>query len=234
MRTIKFGALTLVAVLAGSYGVTAAADDFLANDVRLGSYSVFYHTSADDLAGPYVPPGVNFKAENLETLYAAYVRWFTPNIDVELALGYPPLAKIKGQGPQLLGSVPYNGQVISSARWIAPTLLLEYNFLSPNSRLRPYIGVGVNYTTFYDRNSTAAGDAASGGPTRISLTSSVGPAATAGLTYRITDRWHLHGSYSFSQVKTHLKADTDGVIRTSNISFAPQVLVVSVGYSFGR
>jgi outer membrane protein len=163
-----------------------------------------------------------------------YVRWLTPDIDVELALGYPPLAKIKGSGPATLGSVPYDGQVISSARWIAPTLFVQYNFLSANSPFRPYIGVGVNYTTFYDRDSTAAGNAVSGGPTRISLTSSVGPAANAGVTYRISDRWHLHGSYSFSRVKTDLTADTDGVIRTSRISFAPQVLVVSIGYSFGR
>jgi outer membrane protein len=228
------GALIPAALLACSYAGPAGADDFLANDVRLGSYTVFYHTSADDLNGPYVPAGVNFHAENLETVYGAYVRWLTPDIDLELALGYPPLAKIKGQGPAVLGSVPYNGQVISSARWIAPTLLLEYNFLGANSPLRPYIGAGVNYTTFYDRDSTAAGNAASGGPTRISLSSSVGPAVTAGLSYRLTDRWHLHASYSYSQVKTHLTADTDGVIRTSHISFAPTVLVVSIGYSFGR
>lgn len=234
MKKIKFGALMMAAVLAGSYAASASADDFLANDVRIGSYSVFYHTSADDLSGPYVPPGVNFKAENLETLYLGYVRWLTPDIDVELAMGYPPLAKVKGSGPQTLGSVPYNGQVISSARWIAPTLLLEYNFLSANSPFRPYIGVGVNYTTFYDRDSTSAGNAASGGPTRTSLTASVGPAAVVGLTYRITDRWHLHGSYGISRVKTNLTADTDGVIRTSRISFGPQALIVSIGYSFGR
>jgi outer membrane protein len=231
---MKLGALITAAVLASSYAGSAAGDDFLANDVRLGSYTVFYHTSADDLSGPYVPGGVNFHAENLETVYGAYVRWLTPDIDLELALGYPPLAKIKGQGPAMLGSVPYNGEVVSSARWLAPTLLLEYNFLSANSPFRPYIGVGVNYTTFYDRDSTAAGNAASGGPTRISLTSSVGPAATAGLSYRLTERWHLHASYSYSRVKTHLTADTDGVIRTSHISFNPTVLVVSIGYSFGR
>jgi outer membrane protein len=124
--------------------------------------------------------------------------------------------------------------VVSSARWISPTLLLEYNFLSVNSPLRPFLGVGVNYTTFYDRDSTAAGNAASGGPTRLSLTSSVGPAVTGGLTYRISDRWHLHGSYSWSRVKTDLTTNTDGVIRTSHINFGPQALVVSVGYSFGR
>jgi hypothetical protein len=33
-------------------------------------------------------------------------------------------------------------------------------------------------------------------------------------------------------VKTNLTADTDGVIRTTRISFGPEALVVSVGYSF--
>jgi outer membrane protein len=193
---------------------------------------VFYHTSADDISGPYVPAGVNLKAQDLETLYLGYVRHLPANFAVEVAFGWPPLSKVAGVGPATLGSVPYNGQVISSARWISPTVLVEYNFLSENSPIRPYIGAGVNYTTFYDRDSTAAGNAASGGPTRISLTSSVGPAVTGGLTYRISDNWHLHGSYSWSQVKTNLNADTDGVIRTTRISFGPQALVISVGYSF--
>jgi outer membrane protein len=199
-------------------GFTTAFADEPANDVRLGLYSVFYHTSADDITGPYVPPGVNLKAENLETLYVGIVHHF--------------LAKIKGSGAATVGSVPYDGQVISSARWISPTLLVEYNFLPVTAKLRPYIGVGVNYTTFYDRDSTAAGNAASGGPTRISLTASVGPAVTGGVTYRISDHWAMHASYGWSQVKTHFTGDTDGFERTSHISFSPQALIVSGGYSF--
>jgi outer membrane protein len=233
MHITKLSALyTIAAVSTIGFGSTSARADEFNNDVRLGSYSVFYHTSADDISGPYVPPGVNLKAENLETLYAAYVRTLPDNLSVELTVGYPPLAKIKGVGPATVGSVPYNGQVISSARWLAPTLLLEYTFFGETSTLRPYIGVGVNYTTFYDRDSTAAGNAVSGGPTKLSLTASVGPAATAGLTYRISERWHAHASYSISQVKTDLVADTAGVLRTTHISFGPQALVVSIGYSF--
>jgi outer membrane protein len=233
MKTPIIGARHLAVAAGALLGITAArADDALNNDLRLGSYTIFYHTRADDITGPYVPAGVNLKAENLETLYAAYVRRISPELDVELAMGWPPLAKIRGQGPAYLGSVPYNGVTISGARWIAPTLLLEYKFLDETALLRPYIGVGVNYTTFYDRDPTAQGNAGSGGPTKVSLTASVGPAATAGLTYRISDRFHLHASYSFSQVKTHLSADTDGVIRTSYISFGPQALVVSAGFSF--
>jgi outer membrane protein len=231
MKISKLGALQIITLLSAAGFSTAFADE-PPNDLRLGLYSVFYHTSADDITGPYVPAGVNLRAENLETLYVGYVRHLPDNFAIELALGYPPLAKIKGAGPATVGSVPYDGQVISGARWISPTLFLEYNFLPVTAPLRPFLGAGVNYTTFYDRNPTAAGNAASGGLTRISLTSSVGPAVTGGLTYRISDRWALHASYSWAQVKTHFTGDTDGFERTSYISFAPQALVVSGGFSF--
>jgi outer membrane protein len=233
MTKIKFSALELTVAVALTVlgAASASADDYL-NSVRLGSESVFYHTTADNVSGPYVPPGVNIDAQNLETLYAAYVRTLTSHFAVELALGYPPLAKVVGRGLPSVGSVPYNGQVVSSARWIAPTLFLEYNFLPPDSLFRPYLGVGVNYTTFYDRDTTAAGNAAFGGPTKISLTASVEPAVTGGLDYHVSNRWHVYASYSWSNVKTDLTADTAGVIRTTRINFSPRVVVVSAGFSF--
>jgi outer membrane protein len=223
-----------LALLAASAFVAAPAlaDDVPANSVRAGLYSVFFNVSADNLSGPYVPPGANIDAKNVETLYLAYVRRLSSRFDVELAVGYPPLQKTVGKGPATLGSVPYDGQVIATARWIAPTALLEYNLADENSQWRPYIGAGVNYTTFYDRDSTGAGNAVSGGPTKLSLTSSVGPAVTAGVNYHITSNWHFYASYSWSQVKTDLTADTAGVIRTTHINFGPQALVLSVGYSF--
>jgi outer membrane protein len=223
-------AITAAAVL---WALPASADDEVwGNSFRLGIYSVFYHTDATNLQGPYVPAGVTFKAENLETLYIGYVRRLSSAFDLELALAYPPLSKVEGQGPATVGSVPYNGQVVTSARWLSPTLLLEYKFLPESSKLRPYIGVGVNYTTFYDRNSSAQGDAASGGPTRVSLTSSVGPAGTVGLTYNVSGHWHLYTSYSISRVNSDITTDTAGIERTAHIKFGPQAWVVSAGYSF--
>jgi outer membrane protein len=226
--------LICAAVVAAAFcAAPASADDEIWNNsVRVGSYSVFYHTKADDLSGPFVPPGVNLKAKDLETLYVGYFRRLSPHFEFELALGYPPLSKVEGKGPASLGSVPFNGQTISSARWLSPTVFVEYKFLSESAKLRPFVGVGVNYTAFYDRVSTAQGNAASGGPTRLSLTSSVGPAGTVGLVYNVSGHWHLAASYSISRVETDLKADTGGVIRTSHINFGPQALVVSGGYSF--
>jgi outer membrane protein len=195
-------------------------------------YFVHYEAEASDISGPYTPPGLNVHVNNVETLYLAYVRTLSSHFVAELAFGYPPVSKTEGRGPAKLGSVAYNGQVISTARWVAPTLLVEYVFRSPSARLRPYVGVGVNYTRFVARQSTAAGNAASGGPTSISLPASVGPTATAGLSYEITDRWHVYASYSIAQVNSKLTANTAGVLRTAEIHFWPNTLVISAGYSF--
>jgi outer membrane protein len=202
------------------------------NDLRVGMYFVHFESQATDISGPYAPAGLGLHVDSLETLYLGYVRSFSSHLQVELAFGWPPLTKTEGRGPATLGSVPYSGQRIATARWLSPSLLFEYVFGRANARLRPYLGVGVNYTRFFSRQSTAAGNAVSGGPTSISLPVSVGPAATAGLSYAISDRWHVYASYSVARVNTRLTADTAGVLRTSEIHFWPNAVVVSAGYSF--
>jgi outer membrane protein len=236
LRALPAAVMGMAASLLGP--AAARADDVPDNSVRLGLYSVFYHTSAQDFTGePFpLPAHLNIKAEDVETLYAAYVRRLSVHFNLELALGWPPLTKTEGQGPATVNSTPgspaYNGQVLSTARWFSPTLLVNYLFFDDNARLRPYIGVGVNYTSFYDRDSTAAGDAASGGPTRLELPASVGPAGTLGLSYQIAPHWGLVASYSISQVNTKLLADTAGEYVTTHIKFKPQALVVAAAYSF--
>ncbi|HEY2035831.1 MAG TPA: OmpW family outer membrane protein [Steroidobacteraceae bacterium] len=210
----------------------AFADDGGSNTVRLGVYFVHFEANAGNISGPYVPGGLNVHLDNVETLYLAYVRTLSTHFNLEFAFGYPPLTKTEGRGPATLGSVRYNGQIISTARWFSPSLLANYVFGDNNSRLRPYVGVGVNYTKFLARQSTAAGDAASGGPTSIALPASVGPTVTAGLAYELAEHWHVYASYSVAEVNSKLTADTAGVLRTSNIHFWPNTLVVSAGYSF--
>jgi outer membrane protein len=225
LRALPVALLTLTASL-------ARADQIPNNTVRIGEYWVFYHVSADDISGPYVPPGLNLDVGNVHTPYFAYLRRLSTHFTAELAFGIPPLTKTYGKGPATVGSIPYNGQEISTARWFAPTALIEYVFFDESHRLRPYIGVGVNYTKLYDRDSTAAGNALSGGPTSLSLPVSVGVAGTAGVSYRLPHNWSVMASYSASQVRSRLTADTAGVLRTTEISFGPQTLVIAAGFSF--
>jgi outer membrane protein len=98
--------------------------------------------------------------------------------------------------------------------------------------VRPYVGLGINYTHFYDLQSTPAGDAANGGPTAISLSSSTGPEGTVGVAWKVADRWHVYASYSRTKISSDFTGNTAGTIRRTHIDFNPSAFVVSGGYSF--
>jgi outer membrane protein len=228
LRVLPAALLTLTASLAW-------ADQLPNNTFRIGEYWVFYHATASDVSGPFIPAGedLGLTIKNVQTPYFAYLRRLSTHFTFELAFGVPPLTKTYGSGPATLaGTVPYNGQYLSSARWFAPTALLEYVFFDENSAFRPYIGAGVNYTSFFTRNVTPAGDAVSGGPSRLELPSSVGPAGTVGLTYRLPNNWSVMASYSITRVISHSNIITGDIVRTTDFNFGPQAFVAAVGYSF--
>ena len=231
MKKLTLALLTAASICSIS---TAGAADVPSNTLRVGMYALFYHVTASDIQGPFIPPGTNLNVDlkNTQTAYFAYIRRLNSHLDLELAFGMPPKTKTIGKGPATVGSVPYNNVEIATAKWLAPSMLIDYNFFSEGTALRPYIGVGVNYTTFYDRKVTSGGEQVVGGPTRLSLTSSVGPIATVGLKYQPRTHWSVNVSYSISQVDTDLKTDTLGEIHTSRVHFGPQALVVAAGYSF--
>jgi len=210
----------------------AQADTAHKTEVRLGLYIVQYDAKANDITGPFAPSGLNLNVKDVNTGYFAVARTLSPHFVLELAAGVPPKTETVGKGPATVGSVPYNGQVLSTAKWFAPTLLVNYVFRDESAALRPYVGVGVNWTHFYDRQSTAAGDAVTGGPTQISLTNSLGPSATVGLSYHLQDRWSLYASYSITKVRSDYVGNTAGQLRKTHIDFNPAAWVFSVGYSF--
>ena len=218
-------------LLAGCVG--AHADDAApANELRLGAYFVHDATKAHDLSGPFTPAGINLRVADVTTPYIAYIRHLDDNWGLELAGGIPPTVKTYGKGPATVGSVPFNGQEVATAKWFSPSLLLDYKFLDASSALRPYVGIGVNYTRFYKLVSTPAGDAANGGPTRVHLSHSIGPAGTVGASYQITREINVIAAFSLARVNSNYTSDTSGVMRQTKIDFNPRAWIVAVGYSF--
>ncbi len=235
VRTLRVAA---AAILLASLCTRVAAEDSFwtapanPNTVRVGMYLVHYSASAPDLSGPFTPPGINLSVEHVNTPYFAYLRDINTHWTVELAAGVPPTTHTIGVGPAYLGSVPFNGQEVATAKWFSPSVLFEYNFLDPHSAFRPYAGLGVNYTHFYERNSTAAGNAVNGGPTSTDLSDSLGPAGTVGISYKFTEHINAIASFSIAQVKSDYRSDTSGIIRTTTVNFHPSTWVFAVGYSF--
>lgn len=230
-NTIRAGAAFLAIASAGS---ALAADAVRSNEVRLGMYFVKFNVKANPLSGDFIPPGYNLNIDNnsVNTPYFAYVRRLTPHFIGQLAAGVPPKTEIVGKGSATVGSAPFNGVVLATARWFSPTVLLNYVFRDESATWRPYLGAGVNFTHFFSRQATAAGQAVLGGPTKISLTNSVGPAVTVGVTWRFQDRWHVYASYDYARVNSDAVTDTAGALRRTSVKFNPYTVVVSVGYAF--
>jgi len=224
-KTIALGGMLALCLCGGA----ARADD---NVVRVGMYAVFYHTAADDVQGPFTPPGLSADVSNVQTVYLAYLRRLSPHFDLELAAGVPPKTDTVAKGPTTVGSVPWNGETVGTVKWFSPSLLLEYSFFDESAALRPFVGAGLNFTHFYDRQINGNGQAAFGGPTYVTLTNSIGPVGTLGVVYHFMQHFQVNLSFSAAEVASHLTTNTAGVQRKTYVSFNPQAIVFAFGYSF--
>jgi outer membrane protein len=54
------------------------------------------------------------------------------------------------------------GLKVGSAKQLPPTVNVQYYFLGSDSKFRPYAGVGVNYTFFWDEEVTDEFEAVAG------------------------------------------------------------------------
>lgn len=93
----------------------------------------------------------------------------------------------KNVGVELLAAIPFehnvslNGVEAASTKVLPPTLSLQYHF-DNTSAFTPFVGIGVNYTLFYDSDSPL-GD--------IDIENSWGLAGHLGVDYAINDQWAL-------------------------------------------
>ena len=223
MTMNKFAGLLALCAVSGA----AAAQDYT---VGVGVAHIKINSKSPELSsnGPafLTPSPSGLDVGDATTLLITVKRKINDNWEAELAVGVPPNHKVHGTGRL----APYG--VVSEVKQAAPTLLLNYKFGAPDSALRPFVGVGVNYTRFYDATSSETGNLASGGPTKIVLSKSTGLAAQAGLNYKFDNTWSLCVSVFRADVESDLTATTGSIERKTHIKFNPTVLGVAVGYSF--
>ena len=145
----------------------------------------------------------------------------TSNIGLELIAETSP-HDIEGQG-----AIAGLGNVANS--WLLPpTLLLQYHF-DTNSRFRPYLGAGVNYTITWGENADASLEGVLG-PTDVKLDNSLGFAVQAGMDIEIDDRWFVNLDVKYIDIDA--KLTSGGVIRTTDVSIDPIIFGVGIGYRF--
>jgi outer membrane protein len=198
----------LVAALVAAHAPAQAQSQ----TVKAGFIRYDVHSKTNGVTGVGIPPGADAEVGGATTVFASYEIELKPNVGVELVLGVPPKITAKATG-----SVAFLGEVLT-ARNVAPTLLFNYHFGDKDATLRPYLGLGVNYTRFSDIKTPYAWD--------VKLRDSVGLAAQVGADYRLGKHWGLFGSVARVDVKSKLVATGATVLQTT-IDFRPWT------YNFG-
>ena len=175
--------------------------------------------------------GVKVDSDTVPELDITYM--IDRNWGVELILGYSDhtVTLEKAAATAVSGVIPGKSMDVIDSKVLPPTLLLQYHF-APDSNIRPYIGAGVNYTYFFDeevpRDSAVhvAGD-------KVSLESSWGLAAQAGVDVALNDDWFVNFDVKYIQIDT--KAKFNGIAAGSaeiSADINPFVYGIGIGRKF--
>lgn len=144
----------------------------------------------------------------------------TDNIGLEL-IAATTKHDVKGKG----GLEPL-GELVDS--WVLPpTLTLQYHF-APKAKVRPYVGVGLNYTHFYSEDASNALEGAIG-DTKVKLKDSVGYALQAGLDIDVGRNLFLNFDAKYIDIDTRATLTTGGLTNRVRVSLDPIVAGIGVG-----
>lgn len=211
MNKLAVAALILSTFSAGTYAHDAG--EFF---MRAGTATVRPTEGSDNVLGSLG----SFNVNNNTQLGITMTWMATENIGVEL-LAATPFRHRVGTGP--------TGD-IATVRHLPPTLMAQWYFGDSQSKWRPYLGAGVNYTTFFDEKFNDTGKAA--GLSDLSLKDSWGVAGQAGVDYLLNRNWLLNMSVWWMDIDTDVRFKYQGQQQSVSTRLDPWVFMFSAGYRF--
>ena len=129
-------------------------------------------------------------------------------------------------GLDILGATPFthditlDGTKFAETKHLPPTVGVQYHF-SPKSNVRPYVGAGINYTTFFSEEATAV-------ITSLSLDDSWGLAVQAGVDVDINDNWFFNADLRYINIETTAETNLGNI----DVEIDPWVIGLGVGTTF--
>jgi outer membrane protein len=194
------------------------------------------HSSKIKVSGGRLPGTKATVNENTQIgLNATYI--VAPHFGIELLAATPFTHDIHVRGvDQALGlpSGTVNGK-FATTKHLPPTVSLQYFPLDPKSALQPYLGVGFNYTWFFDEHLTRRQKNV--GFSSLSLSNSWGLAAQAGIDYELSDNLILNAAVWRININTKARANLNNPLLGSHrvkvdVAVDPWVYFLGVGYKF--
>jgi outer membrane protein W/outer membrane protein OmpA-like peptidoglycan-associated protein len=182
-------------------------------------------------------PNAWLVADQGTSLSGTITYMITDNIGTELLLAYPFTHGIDVKG-QLQGG----GGRIGYVDQLPPTLSLQWHF-NPDGVIRPYIGVGLNYT-MYSSESLKQGNVnsllgTSGYKYKLSMNDSFGAAGQVGVDWRLSEHWLLNTEIRYIGISSKGKVSYNdgeggtGKLNLGSVDINPLVYTVGFGYRWG-
>lgn len=147
------------------------------------------------------------------------------NTQPSLTFEYFPANNV---GVEVLATLPFQhdinigGKYAGKTQHLPPTVSLNYHFDGLHSKVKPFVGVGVNYTTFFkERLYTPSVD--------LELDDSVGAAGQVGVDFKITDRDAVRVNARYINIESDVKLNGADA---GTVEISPWVYGVSYVKSF--
>ncbi|WP_288367443.1 OmpW family outer membrane protein [uncultured Marinobacter sp.] len=236
-RTFKLGVLAAAVMAAAPVVQAYEAGDFIG---RVGVVTVDPDSSSSNLNSNALGEldGAKVSVDSNTQLGLTVSYMFTDQIALGILGATPFKHNIEGDGSILGGA----GK-LAETKQLPPTITLQYFPMPSGSKFQPYVGVGVNYTNFFEEKTTQTltdtyATLASGvDRTDIELDDSFGLAAEIGLDYMVTDNIGVNAAIWYADIDTeatinayagNTKADTS----TIDVDIDPWVYMVGLSYKF--
>lgn len=221
MSTPKSAAL---AIAIGAVFTTGSALAYEAGDIiaRAGWAHVAPDTDSDEFSNF---PGAKAEVDDTDSLGLTFSYLFTDNIGVGVLAAYPFETDIEGDGT--ISAV----EKVGDTKFLPPTVTLQYHF-NTGSNFHPYIGAGINYTYFWDEDTS---DAPFNG-SDLDLDNSWGFAGEAGLDYTFKNDYLVSAQVWYIDIET--TADSSGaagdpaLAGKADVDIDPWVFMLGIGKKF--
>jgi outer membrane protein len=168
----------------------------------------------------------------------------TLDSDTQLGLNFAYMLTDK-VGIELLAATPFSHEVgvkglggldgkLGDIKHLPPTLSVVYYPLDSKSAFKPYVGVGVNYTTFFQEDLSSERKAQ--GFSSLELDDSWGLAFQVGADYMLTDRLMINAQVRYIDIDTEATVKGPGALGIAktkvDVDVDPMVYMVGLGYKF--
>ncbi len=202
---MKKVALALVAI--SCLANAAAAEQQSPWLVRARAVNITPADKSDPIGGVGASDRLTVSTKTIPEVDISY--FFTPNIAAELVLTYPQKH-----------DAALDGSNIGTFKHLPPTLTAQYHF-SPEAKVSPYLGVGVNYTNISSVNLL------NGNGTLDHH--SVGLALQAGIDFKLDKHWSVNIDVKKVQIRSDVFISGN---KASAMQIDPVLVGVGLGYRF--